>query len=69
MCSVLGGTRKHLKLCDSRNCHLALAGAGVCHLRDPVRVTLAGTDHRWQMPTVSGKLLITKELAKHGATA
>ena len=38
MCSVLGGTRKRLKLCDSRNCHLALAGAGVCHLRVLVRV-------------------------------
>ncbi len=51
MCSVLGGTRKHPNFCDSRNCHEAPAGGGVCHLRDPERVTPAGTVHRWQMPT------------------
>ena len=61
MCRVLGGTRKHPNFCDSRNCHQAPAGGGVCHLRDPVRVTPAGTVHRWQMPTVSGKLVITKK--------
>ena len=60
-CGTLGGTRKHPNFCDSRNCHQAPAGGGVCHLRDPVRVTPAGTVHRWQMPTVSGKLLITKK--------
>ena len=38
-----------------------LPGGGVCHLRDPVRVTPAGIDHRWHMPTVSGKLVITKK--------
>ena len=59
MCSVLGGTRKHFNFCDSRSWHQLPARGGVCHLRDPVRVTLAGTDHRWQMPTVSGSLVIT----------
>ena len=49
MCSVLGGTRKHLNFCELRNCHQATAGGGVCHLGDLVRVTPVGTVHRWQI--------------------
>ena len=51
MCIALGGTRKHFNFCHSRSWHQLPAMGCVCHLRDPVRVTQAGTGLRQLMPT------------------